>query len=274
MQNKTVPIFAGSSDALGAQNVSVGRDKFTVQLKKTILFPPEAYNIRLELRQATIWWTANNIETGVNDSFRFLVSGDPSSPYDITLDSGLYDISALNSAVNNALINEGLASNLLTFSGDNATQKVILTFSAAGQRVEWVAGSFFELCGFNTGQFVPAAGFTVGAYSEAAGSVANFSDVSSFLIHTDLVRNGIPQGDQEHLMIADIPISVAPGSQQLYQPALPIEIDCPHLRGSSVSQFSVWITDQNNRGLNFNGENFTILLIIKYMVDEQNVTHI
>ena len=274
MQNKTIPLFAGSATELGAENVPVGRDRFSVQLKKTIQIPPEAYNITLELRQATLWWSVLNIKAGVNDAFRFLVSGDPSSPYDITLDPGLYDVSALNAAVNNKLINEGLASGLITITGDSATQKIILTFSAVSQRVEWVATSFFELCGFNTGQFVPAAGFTTGPYSELAPNVANFSSVSSFLIHTDLVQNGIPQGNQDHQMIADIPISVAPGSQQIYQPFNPTQININHWRGQSLNSFTVWVTDQINRSLDFNGEDFTVLIIIKYRVDEVNVTHI
>jgi hypothetical protein len=274
MQNKTIPLFAGSAPELGAQNVPVGRDRFSVQLKREIQIPPEAYNITLELRQATLWWTVLNVEAGVNDAFRFLVSGDPSSPYDITLDPGLYDVSALNAAVNNKLINEGLASGLITITGDSATQKIILTFSAAGQRVEWVANSFYELCGFTLNQFVPALGFTTGPYSELATNVANFSSVSSFLVHTDLVQNGIPQGNSEHQMIADIPISVAPGSQQIYQPFNPTQININHWRGQSLNNYRVWITDQLNRTLDFNGENFTVLIIIKYRVDEVNVSHI
>ena len=71
MQNKTIPLFAGSASALGAQNVPVGRDRFEVQLKNTIQIPPEAYNIELELRQASLWWTVLNVKTGVNDKFKF-----------------------------------------------------------------------------------------------------------------------------------------------------------------------------------------------------------
>ena len=36
MQNKTIPLFAGSATELGAQNVTLGRDRFSVQLKKSI----------------------------------------------------------------------------------------------------------------------------------------------------------------------------------------------------------------------------------------------
>lgn len=273
MQNKTIPLFAGSATELGAQNVPVGRDRFSVQLKKSIQIPPEAYNITLELRQATLWWTVLNIKAGVNDKFKFYdTSG--GSPYTITIDPGLYDVSSLNSAVNNKLINEGLASSLITISGDNATQKIILTFSAAGQRVEWIPNSFYELCGFTLNQFVPALAVTTGPYSELAPAVANFSSVSSFLIHTDLVQNGIPQGSSEHQMIADIPIGVAPGSQQIYQPFNPTQINVNHWRGQSLDSFTVWVTDQLNKPLDFNGEDFTVLIIIKYRVDEVNVSHI
>ena len=75
-------------------------------------------------------------------------------------------------------------------------------------------------------------------------------------------------------MIADIAISEAPGSQQIYQPFNPTQININHWRGQSLNNFRVWVTDQLNKSLNFNGEDFTILIVIKYRVDEVNVSHI
>ncbi len=267
MQNRTIPLFVGSAAELGAINVTPGRDRFDVQFKSSVYFPTEARNITLEVNAATIWWTVLNVTAGVNDAFRFITDPGPVTT-DITIDPGLYDVSALNNAVNAALVNAGLASGLITISGDSATQKVVLTFSAADQRVEWVPTSFFELTGFTSGQFVPAAGFTTGPFSELAPNVANFSDVSNFLIHTSLLQRGIPQGDQNHQTIAVVPINVPPGSQQVFDPFNPIQLDAHQWRGQRFNQATFWITDQINRSLDFNGEDFTVTLVFKYYIDE------
>jgi len=41
-----------------------------------------------------------------------------------------------------------------------------------------------------------------------------------------------------------------------------------------LDSFTVWVTDQLNKPLDFNGEDFTVLIIIKYRVEEVNISHI
>lgn len=274
IHNKTIPLFVSSDPVLGAINTTAGGDRFQVQFKNTIEFPPEAENISLEVVQSTIWWTVLNITLGVNDLFQLNISGDPGSPYTVTLDPGLYDVSGLNNAVNRELINLGLASGLVIISGDSSTQKILITLTAALLQVEWIPQSFFLLTGFTSGQTVPAVGFTTAEFSELAPNVANFSDISSFLLHTDLVQSGIPLGDQLAQTIAQVQINVPPGSQINFQPQNPIQLNVNHLRGQLINQASFWVTDQINRTLDFNGEFFTLLLVFRYYINEVRVTHI
>lgn len=270
-QSKTVPLFVSADPVLGATNLTSGNDRFSVQFRKTLVFPAEAANMTLECNQANIWWTALNIKLGINDQFQLEINGD--AVYTITLEPGLYNVSGLNSAINNGLINQGLASGIISLTGDNSTQKVLLTFTAAGQQVQWIAGSFFELVGFTLAQDVPVA-FTTGIYSELAPNTANFSDISSFLVHTSLVQAGIPIGDQESRTIANPQINVPPGSLINFQPTVPIRLNVDHLRGQLLTGADFWITDQLNRSVDFNGEYFTILLVIRYHITEESLTHI
>ena len=266
MQNRSIPFFVGSSDDLGATEVTAGRDSFNVQFKNPLNIPENAENITLELHTATIWWTVLNIKAGINDKFRF---SDLEEYKTITISPGLYDVAALSAAINNGLINEGMKSDLIKLTGDSATQKVLATFSEAQCRIDWISDSFYELCGFTENQLVPAGGETTGPYSELAPNVAAFSDVSSFLVHTSLVSGsgGIPQGNKSFHLIASIPIAVPPGSQQIYQPYIPIRLDCPHMKGQVISNASFNVTDQLNRSLDFNTENWTSLFIIRYNID-------
>ncbi len=268
MQNKTIPLFVSADPALGAINLTSGNDRFSVQFKRTIIIPNDATNITLECNQANIWWTSLNIKLGVNDAFRVIVS--PATTHNVVLAPGLYDISGLNAAINSLLINEGLASGVITLTGDASTQRVLLSFSIAGLRVEWVPTSCFNLTGYNSGQFVPAAGFTTGAYSELGPNIANFSDISSFLVHTSLLQSGIPLGDTESQTLANPQINVPPGSLINFNPFNPIQLDVNHLRGQSITEASFWITDQKNNIIDFNGEYFTLLIVIRYLLDEMH----
>lgn len=266
MQNKTIPLFVSSDPALGAINTTSGNDRFSVQFKRTIEIPDVAENITLELHSAEVWWSVLNITT-LNNDFRLEVQAD--QVYNITIEPGLYDVSALNSAINNALINEGLASGIVTLTGDNSTGKILVSFTITGLQVTWISTGFFELVGFTSGQLVPDPTFTVAAYSELAPSIANFSDISSFIVHTSLVQGGIPLGNTLSQAIANIQINVPPGSLINFSPNRVIELNVNHLRGVMLNEASFWITDQLDRQLDFNGEYFSLLIIIRYHLDHK-----
>lgn len=271
MQDKNIPLFVSADPALGAINTTSGNDRFSVQFKRTIEIPENASNITLELHSAEIWWSVLNI-TAVNNNFRIEVQAD--QIYNVTVEPGLYNVSSLNSAINNALINVGLASGLITLTGDNSTGKVLLSFSVTGLQVTWIPTSMFALLGFTSGQLVPSGGFTTGAFSELAPNIASFSDISSFIVHTSLVQGGIPLGDTASQAIANVQINVPPGSLINFAPNRVIQLNVNHLRGTFINEASFWVTDQLNRILDFNGEFFSLLVIIRYMSNQHRVTHI
>lgn len=272
MQDKNIPLFVSADPALGAINTTPGNDRFSVQFKRTIEIPQTASNITLELHSAEIWWSVLNIQLGINDAFRLEVDGD--AVYDVVVEPGLYNVSALNSAINNALINEGLASALITLTGDTSTGKILLSFSVLGLQVEWIPTSMFALLGFTSGQLVPDPTFTTGPFSELAPNIASFSDISSFIVHTSLVQGGIPLGDTASQAIANVQINVPPGSLINFAPNNLIQLNVNHLRGTMINEASFWVTDQLNRTLDFNGEYFSLLVVIRYMSHQHKITHI
>lgn len=272
MQDKNIPLFVSADPDLGAFNITSGNDRFSVQFKRTIEIPITAHNITLELHSAEIWWTVLNIKLGINDQFQLEVQGD--AVYTVTVEPGLYDTSSLNTAINNGLVNQGLASGLVTLTADNSTGKVFLSLSIAGLQVEWIPASMFALLGFTSGQLVPDPTFTVGAFSELAPNIASFSDVSSFIVHTNLVQGGIPLGDTASQAIANVQITAPPGSLINFAPNRVIQLNVNHLRGTIINEASFWVTDQLNRILDFNGEYFSLLVIIRYMSDQHKISHI
>lgn len=268
MQNVSIPLFVSSDQALGATNINTGVSRFSVQFKNTIEIPDDAMNITLQCTQATIFWTVLNIIEGVNDLFH-LITTDGASPFTLTIPPGLYAPVDLNDAIARELVNAGVSGDYVTLTADNSTGKILLTLNSAGLQVDWIPQSFFDLLGFNADQLVPAGGVTTGAFSELAPNVAAFSDVSSFLVHTDLLQSGIPIGNLEAQVLAQVQITVPPGSQINFQPQNPIQLSVNHLRGQLINEATFFVTDQLNREVDFNTENFTLLVELKYLARER-----
>lgn len=87
-----------------------------------------------------------------------------------------------------------------------------------------------------------------------------------FLIHSDIVNGGIPINGTYSSIVARVLITSSPGTQILYEPQNPVRIPCQHLAGSTVSEVHSWITDQNNNSIDFNNENLSFQLIIRYQL--------
>lgn len=274
-QNREVVLFVSSDDNLGAVNVNAGRSRFTTFFNKPLIFPNAqvSRNYTIELYSGTIWWVSANVSTAKsNNTMNIEINGSAiSSP--IVFPNGLYDISALNSAMSSQFINQGLSGSLVSFSGDNATQKVQLNIEGAvapdDVQVIWSAGSPWELLGFVENQTVPLAPATA-PYSQLAPLTATFSEISSFLYNTSLTAGqGIPIGNRGSSALGQGLINVSPGSQINTQPFTPLRIPANHLAGSTIASSNFWLTSQTGEegDLDFGDENFTMIINIKYHQD-------
>ncbi len=102
--------------------------------------------------QSSVWNTSPNIAAEFNNNvFKFTTSEAPADTYTWTIPDGLYSLAGLNSYFASQFTNLGLPSNLITLSGDSATQKSIVTFLTSGDSVDFtVANSVREVLGFNS----------------------------------------------------------------------------------------------------------------------------
>ena len=185
--------------------------------------------------------------------------------YTITINDGLYDLSGFAHAVNVAIVNAGLANGLITFTGDAATQKVVINFTAAGIRIDFTgANSCRGILGFNSA-VVPAA-YTTDILSVYADTVATFNNIYYFLLHSNIVAGGIPVNGNSTSVIARVLIDTTPGNQIIFSPQNPVKIPAQSLAGRSINTLHFWLTDQSNVQRDQNQEDFSILLVIKYQM--------
>lgn len=207
-----------SSTASGATNVSADGSAFSVVFTSPLSIPKDnVMDCSVGVVQAQIWNTSPNISPDFkNNIFEYTTSAAPAGTYTITFPEGLYSLEGFGAYLSSQFVNTGLPANLITISGDDATQKTVVTFLTSGDSVNWaVANSVREVLGFASGvSTAPSAN-----YSFYSDEPANFNRVNSYIIRSNLVTGGIQLNSNPQSIIATVPIApTPPGSQVSYQP--------------------------------------------------------
>jgi hypothetical protein len=260
-----LPILVSSDEASGAFNVNPGRSRFDVSFPQEIHIPQLAKNVTVSVTNATLWYTSFNISVALaNNMFYLDVQGD--AVYAVTIADGLYDLSSLAHAINVGLVNQNLDSGIITFTGDPASQRVVINFTLAGLRADFSgANSCRLIMGFNN-TLSPLA-YTTDIHSLYGHNTAQFNTIDYFLLHSDIVNGGIPVSGKSTSVIARVVIDTAPGTQIIHAPNQPIRIPAQHLAGTSINRIHCWVTTQDGYTQpDLNTENFSILMIITYQM--------
>lgn len=270
-----ITLLVSSDPNQGAQQTRTDGSSFSIQLDDPIFVPKDAKNITVAVEEATVWWTIPNILTGVNDKM-FIYGDDVSTAapqlWSITLPQGLYGVKEFNNTVQSlleaagarVLDSGGLPLPLVVFTADNATQKLKIRFNYTNVYVDFApALTPYVILGFNQAQYGPYAGAPV----ETLGpNVAEFNQVNYFLIHSDLVSQGIRFNNEYSQVVSQVLIDVLPGSQIVSKPYNPSRINAKELGGSKRSTIRFWLTDESNNLVNTNGEYWSARMSIKYLI--------
>jgi hypothetical protein len=262
-----ISLIVNSNPADGAKNLSADGSTFSVNYEDGGLqIPADALNVTVSVQTSSIWFSTPNIFTGIND--KMYVTGDNTSGaltnFVLTIPRGLYDLPLLNNAILLQLENQQAKTNpspLISISADEATAKVNLRFNYANVQVDFrPTDTFREILGFNADLLtVPTAPKTI-----PAPNVAKFNTINSYLIHSDLVNNGIRYNNVYNQTIGEVLIDVAPQEQINSQPFNPATSDASDLRGVKRNNVSFWLTDENNVKLDTNTEYWGARILIRY----------
>ena len=243
---KEFSFYVSSDPDTGAVNVSQDGATFRVNLNNPIQIPKNALSCELSVIQANVWNDSNNISAQFNNNiFNFTTnhSGAPVN-YNFVLPDGLYSLSGLNAYLSTQFTNLGLPSNLITISGDESTQKTILTFLVASDQVDFtVPNSVREVLGFDS-RLSPLVPQPAG-YNDFSDNSAEFNRTNSYLIECDITQEGIPVNNFNQGIVASVPINVSPGSQITYEPRNPLVIDASDLIGNTRQVLNVRLLNQS-----------------------------
>lgn len=261
---KIVEYYNINSDGINSTVNSLGNRMTVINqnsfgLDSTMIKGP----VTLKVTGATIWWTMINIgvSQGNNVLTYTLAAGADKT---ITIDDGLYDIDALNDAIQRGLVNNGDTAGIITFAGEYASQKTVMTLNgtAAAIVVKFTeTNSFKDLIGFTTSADYASPTTTLNFTSPA---VAQMSSINYFLIQSDLVNSGIPTNGITTGTIAKVNIDVLPGSQINYKPFIPYAVDASKLLNNGNLIWTYTLTSDNGADVDTNSNSWSVDFSLEY----------
>ena len=259
-----------SDDSTLPVNKSADGTEFSVQLDNPISLPRESFDCTLEVVSARAWNTVSNVSEELqNNKFYIHYLG---NDYTITLPDGLYSVSSLNSQVSKSLVNLSLPSDIVSITGNQSLQKIVLTFNYVGSYVDFTpANSCNILLGFDA-RLVPLTPSTIVGQSEDGDNIAAFNNVENYFIKSDIVNDSIPSNNTFDQIIAAIPITASPGNQISTEFLNPIRLDASNLKNGGRNYITFRLTDQAGLPAN-TGESWGFTAIIRWKLYQPEVNN-
>jgi len=234
---------------------------FTVRLRTPIQVPRDAKECYVKVIQADIWNLVPNVSPTLGNTIT-VQPGGVGPDITVTIAIGQYSFEALGSAISNELLKQGVSTDTLIIGANAATQKITLKTATAGTIVKFVgATSMYKILGFEQDTQVT---LTDPGVEYDAPNIAQFNVINAFLIHCDLVDDGIPINGEYTQTIAKVPITVRSGSLITYVPAYPVSAPASGLIGNTRNQLRLYLTSEDGTTFVDTQENYSVLLEITY----------
>jgi hypothetical protein len=277
--------FTSADDQLTTGSKDLNGSRFTVKLSREISVPRSALDVTIECTTANIWFTQPNISPDYKNDKMYFKYGE--SLITLQIPKGLYHAEELNETVRRLLSQidkpsaefnlelgayEKFPETAIALRGNPATQKIEikmikdLWFLVDAELENNIA----EFLGFSADQNIDPGQFDGHMYT--ADNPAHINQINAYLLHGDIVKSGIQINNNAANIITEVQLTSEPGEQVNYRPYHPHKIDGNHLKQGTVDKVTFWITDERNRHIDMNGEDFSFTLTIKYkMLSDQSM---
>lgn len=250
---------------LGQDGTVVSADGSTafINLNQGIDIPIGVVECNIRVENANIWYTTANISAKLeNNTFDYLYNNIQQPQ--IVIPDGLYSIESLNDVLSREFVNRGQLENLIVLSGNESTQKVVITLQKYAQVDFTPYNSIRSVLGW-TSQVFPVT-MPVVEVNGTGDDIAKFNNIQNFTIRSDMIIDGLSINNVKSNLMAVVPIpSGAANNQIIYQPFRPSIIEIDSARGKKINNFYVSICDQNG-DLAAQSEPWTMLLVLSYKV--------
>ena len=255
---RSVDFLCTSDKRLGATQVSQDGSTFTFKIQNTDGFNISKHvkNVELAVIGAEIWFNTPNI-TEQNNKFYFSYNG---QDYDVTFPTGLYSVEHLGTTLKR-LVSSVLNipdEKIFLIEPDEPSQSVVITINNSGDSVYFDRpNTFRELIGYSARTLTS----TRNNHSFIGDLRATFSDLSYYMIQSNLCTEGIMVNGQFDSIIAKIQITSEANGQIQYQPSQPAIVDCTErLRKNKDREFTFSLLDNNLNRVHTQGEIYSLHL--------------
>jgi hypothetical protein len=262
--NKSITLTFTNNPALGATQISADGSQFSVSLDNPINIPKSAVSCTGEIISASVWYVQPNISTTLkNNNFTYIYNGDT---YEVLIPDGLYSLDQLSSYISKKFLETGFDPSLITITGDDATQRTVLTFSQPNLYVNFdVTNSIRTVLGFNE-EIVPSSPQAAN-YFQYSDTEAKFNSINNFYIRSNFT-DGIAINNTNFGILTTVPIPTtnSVGRQIQYQPNRPIIVNMPELVGKPLRNLTFQLIDDQLRPCPTLGEFYSFTLQINYSI--------
>lgn len=229
-------------------------DAFTTLFKPPLWIPKGAKNCYVSLISARIINNIDNIKVGINDKFYYksYVNSVLSAERAITLDSGMYSVSDLNSALDREILAQTGVSGAIKLSVEYATNTIFFTV-ANGWQIDFSPAkmdTFRALLGFTSSHPESTAGVLISAADNTvfgSNTDSEYGLNSVVHLHSSFGKSNVNGTSSDVLEV--ISFTVSPGFPQNYQAVNPNLIDASNLAGTEISDAYFRLTNSFGSGL-------------------------
>jgi hypothetical protein len=274
---KTSALSFNSNPVVGAQ-VTDGSNgsRFSVRLEEPLHIPQEAVSATMEVISANIWYTSPNISPDHhNNNIYFFFEG---TEYALVIPSGLYNLLELVEAIRNLLTySSPIPPSLFKLEADYATNKVTIILGVGldvfVDNVDPHPNNVLNTLGFTISENDSGTKISGGATGaiHTSDTIATLNQINSYLIHASIAQRGITVNNRNTSILAEVQLDAVPNSQIRYRPFLPVAVDASLLQHGHVDTIDFWLTDEQDRLVDTNGEYWQFTILFKYLINPKKI---
>lgn len=272
-------IFSSNPDN-GAVNRTEDGSQFSVQFVNPLYLPSNARNAKIEIIQANIWNVSPNISEAMGNNM--MTIQDEDGKHTAFLQDGLYDIDSIYDAFSLAFDN--LESNrphfpfkdYFLFGGQDSINRMYIQFKTntvqSNAQILWNESTITEMLGFTpSSPTQPEPSNQNHEHSLFAPNAPKFNAYNSFVIHSDLVSEGIQLNNTFDNIIGQIQITTEPGTIETFRAVSPNPFAlCNNLIGTQNARYRATfrLTSETGQPLDTMGEHYDITVLISWLEQE------
>jgi len=226
------------------------KSDFTTCHNSVILDPSKNYEAAL--LSLDTYNSIPNITEGKNNLFSY--SRDDGKTWKIiALDTGAYELAAINNEIKRQLIANGDSESAITVTANVSRLTSIVSIENSSYRVDFsIPNTIGSVLGFGRVQIGP--GYNESPY------IVDIMQVNSILVNIDIIMGSYVNGFPSPTIYSFYP-NVPPGYKIVERPN-PSLIYYP-LSRHDISRMRVWLTDQQGNLIDLRGETITIRIYVR-----------